>query len=301
MDSSRSLLPVVLTTVPECRAWCDGVRRAGGSLGVVPTMGALHAGHLSLMRVAAGMTDRVLVTIFVNPTQFGPGEDLAKYPRDKQGDLVKCSTEGVAAVFLPTEAEMYPPGDKTRVVVSGLSEVLCGASRPNHFTGVATIVTKLFAIVGRCTAVFGKKDYQQLQVVRRMVTDLMLPVTVVEAPIMRDTDGLALSSRNAYLSSEARQRALALVAGLSEAVRAYDAGERRVGRLVELARAPALANQLDIDYVTLSDPDTLVPFDDDTLLNGAALLAMAAFVDKTRLIDNVVLGRDPDPLAGAGS
>ena len=300
MTNPRLASPVVLETVSECRAWCADVRRAGGSIGLVPTMGALHAGHLSLMRLAASVSDHVLVTIFVNPTQFGPGEDLAKYPRDQSGDLEKCGSMGVAAVFLPTEPEMYPPGDSTRVLVSGLSEPLCGASRPGHFTGVATIVTKLLAIVGPCTAVFGKKDYQQLQVVRRLVTDLMLPVTIVDAPIMRAPDGLALSSRNAYLSPEARQRALALVAGLSRAVREYDAGERRVERLLELARAPMRRSQLEIDYVALSDPDSLMPVADETLASGAALLAVAAFVGQTRLIDNVVLGRDPDPLGEVG-
>ncbi|MBM4363739.1 MAG: pantoate--beta-alanine ligase, partial [Deltaproteobacteria bacterium] len=175
-------MPRVLGTVAELRAFADGVRGGGARLGLVPTMGALHAGHRALMAEAARRADVVVVTIFVNPTQFGPGEDLAKYPRDLPRDLEVSAAEGVAAVFAPSVDEMYPAGERTRVEVTGLTRHLCGASRPGHFGGVATVVTKLFAAAGPCTAVFGKKDYQQLQVVKRLAADLLLPVEVVGLP-----------------------------------------------------------------------------------------------------------------------
>src|SRR5450432_3218578 len=194
-------------------------------------MGALHAGHLSLVREARARADVVAVTIFVNPTQFGPSEDFARYPRRLDRDLELCREAGVSHVFAPEASEMYPAGERTRVHVSELTASLCGPHRPGHFDGVTTIVSKLFAVAGACVAVFGRKDYQQLKVIERMTRDLLLPVEIVGLKTLRDTDGLALSSRNAYLTLEERARALAIPRALSAAVSAFASGERRVGRL----------------------------------------------------------------------
>ena len=206
-------------SVEEFRLACERVRQGGATLALVPTMGALHEGHLALMREAARQADVVAVTIFVNPTQFGPSEDLASYPRDLEGDLERCRSVGVSLVFAPADSDMYPGGDATRVRVSRLTDHLCGRSRPGHFEGVTTIVAKLFAVAGPCTAVFGRKDYQQLKVIERMTRDLMLPVRIVPHPTVREPDGLALSSRNAYLGADERARARAIPRALSRAVR----------------------------------------------------------------------------------
>jgi pantoate--beta-alanine ligase len=294
-QASRSV-PDVSTTAAEFRAACDAVRASKKTLGLVPTMGALHAGHLALVAEAKKRADVAAVTIFVNPTQFGPGEDFAKYPRVLERDLELCREAGVELVFAPPASEMYPKGERTRVRVEGLTEHLCGPFRPGHFEGVATIVTKLFAVAGACTAVFGKKDYQQLEVVRRMARDLLLPVEVVGHPTLRDADGLALSSRNQYLSSAERERALLVPRGLSAAFRAYAAGERRADELRRrvLAFVEPVASR--IDYVSVADPDTLVPLLGDAEVGRRGLVALAAFVGTTRLIDNLVLGEDKDPL-----
>ncbi|HEX7453569.1 MAG TPA: pantoate--beta-alanine ligase, partial [Polyangiaceae bacterium] len=204
-------------SVSEFRHAANAVRRAGKRLGLVPTMGALHEGHLSLVREARARTEEVAVTIFVNPTQFGPNEDFARYPRTLERDLELCREAGVRHVFAPDASEMYPKGERTRVHVSGLTSALCGPHRPGHFDGVATIVSKLFAVAGECVAVFGRKDYQQLKVIERMTRDLLLPVEIVGLKTLRDADGLALSSRNAYLSVEERARALGIARGLSAA------------------------------------------------------------------------------------
>ena len=286
-------------TVPKFRAACERVRRDGQRLGLVPTMGALHAGHLSLIEEARRRADQVFVTIFVNPTQFGPTEDLEAYPRDLEGDLARCSEAGVAHVFAPAVREMYPEDECTRVRVVGLTQHLCGASRSGHFEGVATIVVKLFAIVGECVAVFGRKDYQQLKVVERLTRDLNLPVEVVGHSTVRDEDGLALSSRNAYLSSEQRDAARAIPLALSRAVRQFRSGERGVGALVRPVTQQLAGAGLRIDYVSVADPEGLAPFDDDDATSDTALLAVAAKVGDTRLIDNVVLGEDPPPIADA--
>ncbi|HVU03370.1 MAG TPA: pantoate--beta-alanine ligase [Polyangiaceae bacterium] len=287
--------PKVVRTVSELREETDRVRRNGGRLGVVPTMGALHEGHQTLMREARRRADAVAVTIFVNPTQFGPNEDLAKYPRDLDGDLAKCAKEGVSIVFAPEVHEMYPPGERTRVSVSELTKYLCGASRPGHFDGVATIVTKLFAAVGPCVAVFGRKDYQQLQVIRRMTRDLLLPVEVVGYPTVREGDGLALSSRNRYLSPEERKAALAIPRALATAVTRFAEGERSARALRAPVEEAIAAAGLRVDYVTLADADDLVPLSDEGASGDRALLALAAFCGTTRLIDNVVLGEDDAP------
>jgi pantoate--beta-alanine ligase len=261
-------------------------------------MGALHEGHRALMREARRRAGAVVVSIFVNPTQFGPGEDLDRYPKDLEGDVEKCRGEGVALVFAPSVEEMYPAGASTRVHVAGLGDHLCGASRPVHFDGVATIVTKLFTAVGASIAVFGRKDYQQLQIIRRLTRDLLLPVEVVGNPTVREPDGLALSSRNAFLSADDRRRALAIPRSLADAVRAFEAGERRAEALrVPVARALGEAG-LRVDYASLADADELVPFDDGENVGSRALLAVAVYAGTTRLIDNVVLGEDPAPPVG---
>jgi len=283
-------------TATEFRSAADQARASGRRLALVPTMGALHAGHRALMREAARRSDIVAVTIFVNPTQFGPNEDFDHYPRNLEGDLAVCRDEGVTLVFAPSVREMYPTGECTRVRVKSLAEHLCGASRPGHFDGVTTIVTKLFAVAGPCIAVFGRKDYQQLKVIERMTRDLLLPVHIVGHSTVRESDGLALSSRNAYLSSDERRQALAIPRALSQAVRRFSAAERRASALLgEVDEALANAG-LRVDYTSLSDPEELRPLAPDERVSQRALLAVAAFVGATRLIDNVVLGEDPAPI-----
>ena len=281
----------VASTVREYRAVCDALR-AEGPLGFVPTMGALHRGHLALVTEARRRAPNVAVSIFVNPTQFGPNEDFSRYPRPLEKDLELCREAGVSVVFTPTPAEMYPKGDATRVHVSGLTDSLCGPFRPGHFDGVATVVTKLFAATGPSIAVFGRKDYQQLQVVRRFTRDLLLPVEVVGFPTVREPDGLALSSRNAYLTAPERERALALSQGLSLALALFAAGERNAGLLRSAAETCVRAAATRIDYVTVADADDLKPFSDAGSIGERAVLAIAAFVGTTRLIDNAVFGED---------
>jgi len=257
-------------------------------------MGALHEGHLALVREAKRRASFVVVTIFVNPTQFGPSEDLAHYPRDLASDLVKASAAGASAVFAPDASEMYLDGDETRVRVGALAVPLCGQYRPGHFEGVATILAKLFVLGGDAVALFGRKDYQQLAVVRRMVTDLFLPVEVVGHPIVRESDGLAMSSRNAYLSPEERSRARALPSGLEAAHRLFADGERDADILRSAARAELEKVAASIDYVEVADPSRLAPYGHGRV-GARALLAMAARVGTTRLIDNMVLGEEPPP------
>jgi pantoate--beta-alanine ligase len=277
------------------QAACDAARAVGQRVGFVPTMGALHEGHLALVRDARARADFVAASIFVNPTQFGPNEDYARYPRDLDGDMAKLASAGCDLVFAPQVSAMYPPGEQTRVRVGKLAEPLCGPFRPGHFEGVATVVTKLFAIVGRSVAVFGRKDYQQLAILRRLAIDLFLPVEVVGHPIVRERDGLAMSSRNAYLSAEERQRALALSRGLTLASRAFLAGERGAGKLRATARREVEAVASSIDYVDLADPVSLEVYADGAAAGDRALLAIACRIGQTRLIDNVVLGEDPEP------
>ncbi len=283
---------MIVRSVDEFRAVCNEARRAGKRVGFVPTMGALHEGHLALVSRARADADFVAVSIFVNPTQFGPNEDLARYPRDLEGDVRKLAPIGVDAVFAPDPAAMYAPGEETRVRVGALAAPLCGAFRPGHFEGVTTVVAKLFAIVGPSVAVFGRKDYQQLAIIRRMTTDLFLPVTIVGHPIVREADGLAMSSRNAYLSADERARALSLSRGLRAAEAAFSRGERDAKALERLARAEVERGASSIDYVSVVDPDSLATF--SAPLAARALVAIACRVGKTRLIDNFVLGED-DP------
>jgi len=270
------------------RAKAEDLRRDGRRIAVVPTMGALHDGHLALVRAARGKADVVILTIFVNPTQFGPNEDLARYPRDEAGDLAKARGAGIDLAFCPDAAAMYRAGSQTFIEVRELQKPLCGASRPGHFAGVATVVAKLFHLTQPHVAVFGEKDYQQLAIIRRMVRDLDLAVEIASVPIVREPDGVALSSRNAYLSTDQRRAARSLSAGLAAAERAYAAGERRTDALVATARAPIEAEaDARIDYVELRDADELTPIQ---RVDHPAVLAVAVFIGATRLIDNRILG-----------
>ncbi|HEX2881823.1 MAG TPA: pantoate--beta-alanine ligase [Polyangiaceae bacterium] len=279
------------------RAACQQVRGRGERLGLVPTMGALHEGHLQLIDEASRHSDQVAVTIFVNPTQFGPNEDLNRYPRQLEQDLRLCEARGAALVFAPSASEMYLPGEQTRVSLGKLAEPLCGRSRPGHFTGVATVVTKLLAIAGPCVAVFGRKDYQQLKVIERLVQDLCLPVRVIGHSIVRESDGLAMSSRNAYLSSEDRKRALALARGLSFASMAYGlAGERNAAVLKQHVALSLAQEDAKVDYIELVDAQDLAEIPERVADEQTAVLAVAAYIGETRLIDNVELGVDPMPI-----
>jgi pantoate--beta-alanine ligase len=277
----------IAKTVKEMRAAARTARLAGKSLGLVPTMGALHEGHLSLVRTAKEMCEAVAVSIFVNPLQFGPQEDLAKYPRDFEGDSKRLKNEGIDCLFAPSVEEMYPQTSITYVEVEDFSNRLCGGSRPGHFRGVATVVAKLFHIVQADRAFFGQKDAAQVAVLRRMVKDLNFPVEIVVCPIVREPDGLAMSSRNAYLNAHERRSALLLSRSLREVQRRFEQGERNPSTLIQagtnlLAQEPSIR----LDYFSMVDPDTLAPVAE---LTGNTLVAVAAFVGGTRLIDNVVL------------
>jgi pantoate--beta-alanine ligase len=277
---------------------CDQARRREFRVAFVPTMGALHDGHLALVREAQRRAPYVVVSIFVNPTQFGPGEDLARYPRDLDGDLAKLAVLSPSVVFAPEVAELYQPGDETRVRVGGLSEPLCGRLRPGHFEGVATVVAKLLSLVGPCDVLLGRKDAQQVLVVQRMITDLFMPVRVVAVPTVREPDGLAMSSRNAYLSAAGRQSAVGIVRALDRAARSFERGERDARELERQAREPLEAERLVVEYVEVRDPETLAVFQSRTA--DRALLAIAARVEGTRLIDNICLGEEPRPLRNLG-
>ncbi len=279
----------------KLRSLTDAARISGDRVGLVPTMGALHAGHLSLVDEAVRCCDLAVVSVFVNPTQFGPGEDFERYPRDLERDAAALRERGVALVLAPAVDAIYPDGHSTSVRVEGLTAGLCGAKRPGHFEGVATIVTKLFNIVGPCKAIFGRKDYQQLKVIERMVSDLDMPVEVVGLPTVRERDGLALSSRNAYLSAGERGRALSLSRGLASAHALWRDGERSVGALRAAVRDPVERSTNRVDYVTAADPQTLVELDDGDLAPEKMLIAAAAQFGSTRLIDNTVLGDDSPP------
>ncbi len=276
----------IIRSVGELQAWADGVRRNGGRITFVPTMGYLHEGHAELMRAARRSGGELVVSIFVNPTQFGPNEDLDRYPRSPERDQALCEAEGASVLFLPEASEMYPAGAQTWVEVTGLSRDHSGADRPGHFRGVTTIVTKLFLAAKPHAAFFGEKDYQQLAVIRQMARDLNFDVEVVGVPTVREADGLALSSRNKYLSPEERRRALALSRGLEAARRAAEGGERDVGRLTGLVEDELRRVDADIDYVHLVDAATLERIG---TLDGRAVILVAARIGNTRLIDNMTL------------
>lgn len=273
------------------RAACSSARQKG-KLGLVPTMGALHEGHLSLVRAARASCASVAVSIFVNPTQFGPTEDLAKYPRSFERDCELLQREGVDLLFGPTPEEMYPRGAVTWVTVEELSGKLDGRSRPAHFRGVTTVVAKLFHIVQPDVAFFGQKDAAQVAIIRRMVRDLNIPVEIAVCPIVREPDGLALSSRNAYLNAEQRKQALVLRRSLLRVKEMADAGERNTVRLAAAGReAFAVNGPVRLDYLEIVDPENLDPVED---VSRGALVAVAAFVGTTRLIDNIILPKISD-------
>jgi pantoate--beta-alanine ligase len=279
----------IYKSVAEMQAACREVRRSGKRLGVVPTMGALHAGHLSLVRAARASCDVVAATIFVNPLQFGPNEDLAKYPRTWEKDVAALESERVDLLFAPSPEEMYPRGAATYVVVEGLSEKLDGKSRPGHFRGVTTVVAKLFEIVRPDVAFFGQKDAAQVAVIRKMVNDLNMDIRIQICPIVREHDGLAMSSRNAYLDPKKRKQALVLHRALMRIQFEVDRGESLSARLIETGKGLiADEREVRLDYFEIVDPDTLDPVPD---VSRGALVAVAAYLGTTRLIDNIVVGR----------
>lgn len=277
----------VLSTVREMRAASLVVRKGGQSLALVPTMGALHVGHIALVRAARAQCDVVVVSIFVNPKQFGPNEDFSKYPRTFEKDCALLEAEGVALVFAPRPEEMYPAGAGTFVEVEGISDRLDGVSRPGHFRGVATIVAKLFHIVGPDRAFFGQKDAAQAAVLRSMVRDLNFDLELIVCPTVREPDGLALSSRNSYLSGEERGRALVLSRALNAIAATYRTGQKDVALLLDAGRGVlATEPEVRIDYLEIVNADTLLPL---TEAMPGALVAVAAYVGSTRLIDNMIL------------
>ncbi|HEX6802904.1 MAG TPA: pantoate--beta-alanine ligase [Terriglobales bacterium] len=278
----------LLTTIAEVRELSGAARTQASAIGLVPTMGALHAGHLSLVRAARAKSELVIATIFVNPTQFGPNEDYAKYPRNLESDLALLQREGVDVVFAPSVEEMYPAGSAaTWVTVEGMSERLCGKSRPGHFRGVTTVVSKLFHMVEPDFAFFGQKDAAQVAIIRRMVRDLNMQVTIEVCPIVREPDGLALSSRNAYLNPDERRQALTLYRSLMRVREVFEQGEHGSEKLIACAREEFTRDPgVRLDYFEIVDPDTL---DSQPRITKSALAAVAAFVGNTRLIDNILL------------
>ena len=276
--------PTILTTIAEVRAALDGHRAAGRSVGFVPTMGYLHAGHRSLMEASVAANDVTIVSIFVNPLQFAAGEDLESYPRDLDRDTEVCASAGVDLIFAPAVEEMYPRPMATVVEVPAVAAPLEGASRPEHFAGVATVVAKLFAIAGECRAYFGEKDWQQVAVVTRMAADLSLPVEVVPCPTLREDDGLAMSSRNVYLTAEERAQAPVLRRALDAGLALVAAGETDPAAIESaMAEVVALAPLGTLDYVAAVQADTLVA---DGPLHGEVRLLLAVRFGKARLIDN---------------
>lgn len=277
-----------LSAVTELRAWTRAERSAGRRISLVPTMGYLHEGHLTLVDEARRRAESVILSVFVNPLQFGPTEDLARYPRDLPRDRALASARGVDALFVPTAATMYPPGSEVRLSPGPIAERWEGAARPGHFTGVLTVVAKLFHLVEPDVACFGQKDIQQLTLVRRMVRDLDWPVEIVAVPTVREPDGLALSSRNAYLNAEDRSRAVVLSRALQAAHQAWRGGETRAAGLEarmrqELGREPMVV----VEYISIADPETFAPVD---TTDQRTVVSIAARIGGTRLIDNIQLG-----------
>ena len=277
----------IITSISEMKQHMTEIKRNGKTVGFIPTMGFLHEGHISLANRAVSENDFTVLSIFVNPTQFGLGEDLDRYPRDFAHDCSLSETAGVDVLFAPTVSDMYPNEYSTFVEVEKISSVLCGASRAGHFKGVATVVNKLFHICLPDRAYFGQKDYQQVQVIRRMVSDLNMDITIVSCPIVREQDGLAMSSRNTYLSAEERKQALILHQSLAFAQELVGTGERNavklIGEITTLIQTSPLA---DIEYVAVADVNTLKAVES---IQGKVLLALAVRFGKTRLIDNIVL------------
>lgn len=284
---TESIRMKVVKGVSDMKALSRSLKREGKTIAFVPTMGALHDGHLSLMAEGKKRADVLVSSVFVNPAQFGPKEDYKKYTRDTEGDLAKMSRAGVDVAFFPEPEEIYPPGFQTYVEVTELEKPLCGASRPGHFRGVATVVLKLFNIVKPDVAIFGKKDYQQLQVIKRMVRDLDVGVEIIGMPTWREASGLAMSSRNAYLSPEERERAASLSRALQEIKRNFDGGERDAAALVEYGRRVISdASAGEIDYLEIRKGETL---EEVKSVSQGDVAALAVKVGGARLIDNIEL------------
>jgi pantoate--beta-alanine ligase len=280
---------VELTTIPSMREWTAAQRRAGRRVALVPTMGALHEGHLALVDEARRRAEAVVMSVFVNPLQFGPGEDLARYPRDLPRDKALARDRGVDALFAPTEAMMYPPGAATRVIPGPAADRWEGAARPGHFAGVLTVVAKLFHLVDPDVACFGRKDVQQVVLIRQMVRDLDWPIELAVVPTVREPDGLALSSRNVYLTPEERSTALGLSGALRAAHEAWREGERRASAIERRMRAVlAMHPALTVEYIAVAEPRALAPVED---ADAETIVALAGRVGRTRLIDNIVLGQ----------
>jgi pantoate--beta-alanine ligase len=274
----------IITSVTEMEQWSAAVRAAGDTISFVPTMGFLHQGHVSLLNEGRKRGDKLVLSIFVNPTQFGQGEDFEDYPRDLEQDSELAQQAGVDIIFAPAAKQMYPTGYATYVDVEGITATLCGASRPGHFRGVCTVVTKLFHIIQPHNAIFGNKDFQQLAVIRRMTRDLNLPVEIIGMPIFREADGLAMSSRNVYLSEDQRRQALVLSQSIQRARQLVEGGERQSAAIIEQLKAmieqhPATR----IDYIQICHQVTL---EDQDTVDPDSVLLLAVFVGKTRLIDN---------------
>lgn len=277
----------VVNTIAVMQEECENLRLSGKRIALVPTMGFFHEGHLELMRVGRELSDIVVVSIFVNPTQFGPNEDFESYPRDTESDLAKAKERNVDLVFAPSVDEMYPGGSQTKIMVEKVTKHLCGLSRPGHFDGVTTVVAKLFNIAKPHIAIFGEKDYQQLTVIRRMAKDLDMDIRIVGVPTFREPDGLAMSSRNSYLNTDERVSALSLNKSLDLAENLCKQGEREVSKIREAVEALILSHpHTAIDYIIICDPHTL---EDLEILEKEALVALAVKVGKTRLIDNRVI------------
>jgi pantoate--beta-alanine ligase len=277
----------LIKTIDEMRAFRYAARKSGKRLGLVPTMGALHEGHLSLVRAARDTSDIVVVSIFVNPTQFGPNEDFAKYPRDLEKDSEMLEHEQVDVIFAPSVNDMYPAGAVTWVTVEGMSDRLCGRSRPGHFRGVTTVVAKLFHIIEADAAFFGQKDAAQVAIIRRMVRDLNMPVEIEVGAIVREPDGLALSSRNAYLSPQERKSAQVLHRSLQRAKELFDQGDPYSEKLIAAGKQEFGSEpNARLDYFEIVDPDSLESI---SSISKRALIAVAAFIGNTRLIDNIIV------------
>jgi pantoate--beta-alanine ligase len=277
----------IISSAAEMTAFSKAAQLEGKRVGFVPTMGALHEGHLSLVRAARAHSNVVVVSIFVNPTQFGPNEDFSRYPRSFEKDRAMLETEGADCIFSPSVEEMYPPGATTWVAVEGLSEKLDGRSRPGHFRGVTTVVSKLFNIVQPQVAFFGQKDAAQVAIIRKMVRDLNFDVNIVVCPIVRESDGLAMSSRNAYLNAEQRKQATVLHRALKCVQALVEQGESQAEKLISIGKQTIGAEAgVRLDYFEIVDPDTLDPVSN---VRNKALIAVAAYVGSTRLIDNVLL------------
>lgn len=277
----------LIDNIPEMQHFSESLRREGRIVGFVPTMGFLHEGHLSLIREAKKVSDVVIVSIFVNPTQFGPAEDYEQYPRDMTGDIEKVASTGGDIVFAPSVSEMYPADYLTYVNVERITDTLCGRSRPGHFRGVATVVTKLFNIVKPHKAFFGQKDYQQTVVIRRMVKDLNMDIEIVVCPTVREFDGLAMSSRNSYLNLQERKAATVLYKSLRSAEEMIKAGEKNASVIYDKIREIIAAEPLcSIDYINIVHPETL---EDIKTITGKTVLALAVRIGSTRLIDNILV------------